>query len=263
MKHTRILILLSVMVILLVPAGFAYAYGGGGNTGVSQPGGASGGDLDSPPAQYQPTTGPITVSEQDGSRLSDTTKPGRPAWSPEYTNLTPRDQQRLNSIFQDLYEGGIQLQHQQAPVEYRTIGVQEGNAFVPKTIAIHHKHPGLVKIERAWLSLASNPQLRNAYQAELNRRQAIDAMDRRDAARQLHANYQRMQDDENAMRVQLIKHGGRALIGNNLGLGLLYSLTWTAAEAPNNLSQRQYSDMIDRTIAIEVGKKVGRTVLFK
>jgi len=259
MKQSIVVIVLS-LIIAACPVQFLHAYGDG--AGVSQPGGASGGDLDSPPHQYEPTTGPITVSEQDGSRLSDTTKPARPAWSPEYTNLTPRDQQRLNSIFQDLYDGSIQLQNQQAPVESRTIYVQEGNAFVPKTITVTHKHPGLVKIERAWLSLASNPQLRNAYQAELNRRHAIDANDRRDAARQLRANYQRMQDDENATRVQLIKHGGRMLIGHNLGLGLVYSLTWTAAEN-SHLNQKEFDKKLDRTAMWEAGKWVGRELLFE
>jgi len=240
---------------------FLYAYGGGGEgSGVSL---QTGGDTDSPPDNYEPTTGPITVCVQEGSTFRETTKPARPARSPEYTSMSQNDQETLDSIFQDLDDGRSQLQNQQAPVKHQTVSVQEGNTFVSRTIAVPQKHPGLIKIERALNLLASNPQLLNAFTAESNRRQRIDEMDRRDAVRQLRADYQRMQDDENATRVQLIKYGGRFLIGNNLGLGLLYSLSWTAAEAPGNLTQRQFNQRMDRTVAIEIGKKVAREVLFK
>ena len=257
MKQAMVIIVLSI-IIALGSVQFLYAYGEGGdkeNTEATQTAEMPGGNLDSPPDQYQPTTGPIKVWVQEGSKFHETTRPPRPPWSPEYTELSQNDQRTLTGVFQDLYDGRTQMQHQQAPVKYQTVSVQEGNTFISKTIAVPQKHPGLIKIERAIYSLASNPQLLDAFMAEHNRRRSIDEMDRQDARRQLSANYQRWQEEENEARVLLIKYGGRFLIGNNLPIGLLYSLAWTAGENAH-LDQKTFNSKMNRTVAFEIGKKV-------
>ena len=257
MKQSMVIIVLS-LIIAACPVQSLFAHSGGGKDGgegTPQTAEIPGVDLDSPPDQYQPTTGPIKAWVQEGGKFHETTKPARPPWSPEYTNLSQNDQKTLTGIFQDLYDGRTQLQHQQAPVKYQTVAVQEGNTFVSKTIAGPQKHPGLIKIERAISSLVFNSQLSDAFMAEHNRRRSIDEMDRQDAQRQLSANYQRMLDEEDAARIQLIKYGGRFLIGNNLGYGLLYSLSWTAGEN-SHLDQKEFNSKMDRTVAFEIGKKV-------
>lgn len=263
MKQSIVILVLS-LIIAACPVQFLYAHSGGGGKdggeGAMQTEEIPGVDLDSPPDQYQPTTEPIKVWEQEGGKFQETTRPARPPWSSEYTDLSQNDQKTLTSAFQDLYDGRTQLQHQQAPVKYQTVAVQEGNTFVSSTVAVPQKHPGLIKIERAIYLLASNPQILDAFMAENSRRQSIDEMDRRDAQRQLSANYQRMQADEDAARVLLIKYGGRILIGNNLLPGLLYSLTWTAAQN-SHLDKREFNSKMDRTVAWEIGKKVAIATL--
>ena len=261
MKQSMIIVLF--LIIAAYPVQFLYAHSEGkdGGDGTAQTVEMPGGNLDSPPDQYQPTTGPIKVWEQQGSKFSETTKPPRPPWSSEYTDLPQKDQETLTGVFQGLYDGRTQLQHQQAPVKYQTVSVQEGNKFISKTIAVPQKHPGLIKIEQAINSLTSNPQLLEAFNAEYDRRRSIDEMDRRDARRQLSANYQRMLGREDAARWLLIEHGGRFLIGKNLLGGLAYSLVWTGAKN-SQLEQKDFNKKVNLTVGWEIGKRVAQEALY-
>ena len=262
MKQSLVIVVLSLVIaVCSVQLLYAHSHGGDkGGDGSMLTADVPGVNLDSPPARYQPTTGPIKVWEQEGSKFYETTKPARPPWSPEYTHLSQNDQKTLTSVFQGLYDGRNQLQHQQATVTYQAVSVQEGNKFYQKEIAVPQKHPGLIKIEQAIFALASNPQLSDAFAAEYNRRRSIDETDRQDAQRQLSANYQRMLAKEDAARVQLIKYGGRILIGNQLGYGLVYSLGWTFAEH-GHLEQEKFDSKVNRTVAWEITKKAAITVL--
>ncbi len=251
------------LIIAACPVQFLYAHSGGGDKGgegTMRTPDVPGVNLDSPPERYQPTTGPIKEWEQEGGRFVETTRPARPPWSTEYTHLSEYNQNLLTGIFQGMYDGRNQLQHQGAAVKYQTVTVQEGNKFVQREIAVPQKHPGLIKLEQAIFTLASNPQLSDAFTAEYNRRRSIDEMDRQDAQRQLKANYQRMLDEENAARIQLIKYGGRLLIGNNLGYGLAWSLGWVFGEH-SQLEQKEFNKKINRTVAWEIGKKTAIAVL--